>query len=102
MTTATTKATTQRAPELLGQTVVVIGGSAGIGLETARRARTEGADIILTARNPERLKQAGHDLGALSSVAFDASESGSLARFFDSLSGPIDHVLLSGPGPRYG
>ena len=26
-------------PELLGQTVVVIGGSAGIGLETARRAR---------------------------------------------------------------
>ena len=29
----------QRQPELLGQTVVVIGGSAGIGLETARRAR---------------------------------------------------------------
>ncbi|MFD0331817.1 hypothetical protein ACFQZC_35820 [Streptacidiphilus monticola] len=28
-----------REPELLGQTVVVIGGSAGIGLETARRAR---------------------------------------------------------------
>jgi hypothetical protein len=29
-------------PELLGQTVVVIGGSAGIGLETAKRARAEG------------------------------------------------------------
>ena len=29
----------EREPELLGQTVVVIGGSAGIGLETARRAR---------------------------------------------------------------
>jgi len=42
---------------LLGQTVVVIGGSASIGLETARHARTEGADIILTARNPERLKE---------------------------------------------
>jgi NAD(P)-dependent dehydrogenase (short-subunit alcohol dehydrogenase family) len=34
----------QRKPELLGQTVVVIGGSAGIGLETARRARTEGGN----------------------------------------------------------
>ena len=43
-----------REPELLGQTVVVLGGSAGIGLETARRARTEGADVILTGRNPER------------------------------------------------
>ena len=27
-----------RKPELAGQTVVVIGGSAGMGLETARRA----------------------------------------------------------------
>ena len=32
----------QREPELLGQTVVLIGGSAGIGLETARRARSRG------------------------------------------------------------
>ena len=45
-------------PELLGQTVVVIGGSAGIGLETARRARAEGADVILTGRDPERLERA--------------------------------------------
>jgi hypothetical protein len=33
----------RREPELLGQTVVVIGGSAGIGLETARRARDTAA-----------------------------------------------------------
>ena len=44
--------------QLKGQTVVVIGGSAGIGLETARRARAEEADVMLTARNPERLQQA--------------------------------------------
>ena len=41
MTTATTEAAPQREPELPGQTVVVIGGSGGIGLETARRARAE-------------------------------------------------------------
>ena len=35
---------TQRPPDLLGQTVVVLGGSAGIGLETARRARAEGRE----------------------------------------------------------
>ena len=43
-------ATTECEPELRGQTVVAIGGSAGIGLETARRARAEGANVILTGR----------------------------------------------------
>ena len=44
MSTATTASPIPRGPELLGQTVVVIGGSAGIGLETARRARTDDID----------------------------------------------------------
>jgi NAD(P)-dependent dehydrogenase (short-subunit alcohol dehydrogenase family) len=47
---------TQRESELLGQTMVVIGGSAGIGFETARRARAEGARLILAGRDPERLR----------------------------------------------
>jgi len=38
-------------PEPPGQTVTAT-GSAGIGLETARRARAEGAGVILTSRNP--------------------------------------------------
>ena len=50
--------------ELRGQTVVVIGGSAGIGLETARRARAEGADVILAGRDPGRLERAAATLGA--------------------------------------
>ena len=41
---------TNRPAELSGQTVLVIGGSAGIGLATAIRARQEGADVILTGR----------------------------------------------------
>ena len=58
----------------LGQTVVVIGGSAGIGLETARRARAEGAKVILTGRNPERLQRAASELDALSTATFDAND----------------------------
>ena len=54
MTTEATAGSNAREPALLGQTVVLIGGSAGIGLETARRARAEGASVILTGRNPER------------------------------------------------
>ena len=64
MTTATVASPTRREPELTGQTVVVIGGSSGIGLETARRARAEGADVILTGRDPERLQHAAQEVGA--------------------------------------
>jgi len=92
---------TQRQPELAGQTVVVIGGSSGIGLETARRARAEGAEVILGARNPDRLKQAAAEVGALSSEAFDATDPAALDRFFADLPETIDHVLVTGPGPYY-
>ena len=96
-----TSAATTREPELLGQTVVLIGGSAGIGLETARRARREGAEVILTGRNPDRLEQAALDVDARSTAAFDATDAAALKRFFDGLPTPIDHVLVTGPGPSY-
>ena len=41
---------THRESALTGQIVVVIGGSSGIGFETARHARAEGARVILTGR----------------------------------------------------
>jgi NAD(P)-dependent dehydrogenase (short-subunit alcohol dehydrogenase family) len=88
------------AAQLAGQTVVVIGGSAGIGLETARQARQDGAAVIITARDPDRLTRAGREVGA-STAAFDATDFGQLAHFFGGLSTPIDHVLVTGPGPYY-
>jgi NAD(P)-dependent dehydrogenase (short-subunit alcohol dehydrogenase family) len=87
--------------DLAGQTVVIIGGSAGIGLETARRVRSEGANLILAARRPEPLERAARELGAQSTAAFDAMDFQQLARFFDGLRKPIDHVLVTGPGPYY-
>jgi NAD(P)-dependent dehydrogenase (short-subunit alcohol dehydrogenase family) len=100
MVTSATLSPAQREQDLLGQTVVVIGGSAGIGLETARLARAKGADVIITARNPDRLQQAGLELRA-SIAAFDATDFDRLERFFNELPTPIDHVLVTGPGPYY-
>ena len=102
MTSGSSPIATHRDPELVGQTVVVIGGSAGIGLETARRARAEGADVILTGRNPDRLKQAALDVGAQRTATFDANDSAALAGFFQALPTPIDHVLITAGGPQYG
>jgi NAD(P)-dependent dehydrogenase (short-subunit alcohol dehydrogenase family) len=88
-------------PELAGQTVVLIGGSAGIGLETARLARSEGADVILVGRDPERLERAAGEVDARSTAAFDATDAAALKEFFDGLPDSIDHVLITGPGPSY-
>jgi NAD(P)-dependent dehydrogenase (short-subunit alcohol dehydrogenase family) len=92
---------TQHEPALQGQTVVVIGGSAGIGLETARQARTEGAEVIITGRDVGRLERAAREIGARSSAAFDAADPDRLARFFGDLPTPIDHVMVTAGGPYY-
>jgi NAD(P)-dependent dehydrogenase (short-subunit alcohol dehydrogenase family) len=102
MSNAATASSLQREPGLLGQTVVVIGGSAGIGLETARRARAEGAKLILTGRNPEPLQRAASELDALSTAAFDAEDSAALERFFGDLPATIDHVMVTAGRPTYG
>jgi NAD(P)-dependent dehydrogenase (short-subunit alcohol dehydrogenase family) len=101
MTTATPVPATRREPRLLGQTVVLIGGSAGIGLETARQARSEGADVVLTGRDPDRLEHAAADIQPLSTAAFDATDFTRLERFFRELPGPIDHVLVTAAGAYY-
>jgi NAD(P)-dependent dehydrogenase (short-subunit alcohol dehydrogenase family) len=91
-----------RQPELAGQTVVLIGGSSGIGLETARRARAEGAEVVITGRDPDRLRGAAEELGAPGSAAFDAGDPAAVRGFFAGLPGPVDHVMVTAGGPRYG
>jgi NAD(P)-dependent dehydrogenase (short-subunit alcohol dehydrogenase family) len=92
---------TQSEPELLGQTVVVIGGSAGIGLETARRARAAGAKVVLAARNSERLKDAAKEVDAMNTAALDASDPVAVERLFHNLP-MIDHVMVTAGRPYYG
>jgi NAD(P)-dependent dehydrogenase (short-subunit alcohol dehydrogenase family) len=83
-----------------GQTVLVIGGTSGIGLETARLARAEGAKLIVTARDADRLQRVGLELEA-GIAAFDALDFERLAGFFERLSEPVDQVFVTGPGPYY-
>jgi NAD(P)-dependent dehydrogenase (short-subunit alcohol dehydrogenase family) len=102
MSTPAVAPQSQRVPQLLGQTVVVIGGSAGIGLETARQARAEGAKLILAGRNAERLQNAAKELEAESTRAFDAVDAVALEQFFRDLPTPIDHVMVTAGRPFYG
>ena len=101
MTMTTTDSSVEPPQDLRHQTVVVIGGSSGIGLETARLARRRGADVALTARHADRLREAARDVDAGTTATFDATDLDRVERFFDDLPGPVDHVLFSGGGPHY-
>jgi NAD(P)-dependent dehydrogenase (short-subunit alcohol dehydrogenase family) len=102
MSTLTDSATTTREPALRGQTVVLIGGSSGIGLATARSARAEGAEVVLTGRDPDRLRRAADDVGAGRHAAFDARDPERLDAFFRSLPAPVDHIMVTAGSPYYG
>ena len=91
----------EREKALAGQIVVVIGGSSGIGLETARSARAEGANVILTGRDPDHLRRAAAEVDAHRTAAFDATNFTLLEKFFNDLRSPVDHILVTGPGPYY-
>jgi NAD(P)-dependent dehydrogenase (short-subunit alcohol dehydrogenase family) len=81
---------------------VSAGGPALVGLETARLARTEGAEVILTGRDQGKLDAAGRDVGARQVAAFDATDPAAVKRFFDAVPAPIDHILVTAGGPTYG
>jgi NAD(P)-dependent dehydrogenase (short-subunit alcohol dehydrogenase family) len=89
------------AGSLQGQIVVVVGGSAGIGLETARLARAEGANVILAGRDPDRLHEAAGELAASGTAAFDANDPAAVERFFADLPS-VDHVMVTAGAPHYG
>jgi NAD(P)-dependent dehydrogenase (short-subunit alcohol dehydrogenase family) len=101
MTAVTDSSAAVRTPALAGQTVVVLGGSSGIGLATARSARAEGAELVLTGRDPERLRRAADDVGARQHAAFDAHDPERLDTFFGSLPGPVDHIMVTAGNPYY-
>jgi NADP-dependent 3-hydroxy acid dehydrogenase YdfG len=86
--------------DLLGQQAHIVDG--GHGTSEGRDGGLNFADVILTGRNPEQLKQAALELGAHRTAAFDANDTASLERFFQDLPAPIDHVLVTAGGPTYG
>jgi NAD(P)-dependent dehydrogenase (short-subunit alcohol dehydrogenase family) len=83
-----------------GAQVVVLGGSSGIGLATARMALDSGAHVTIAGRDPDRLKRACAQLGeGARGVEADVADRAAVARVFDGLQ-RVDHVaILAGEQP---
>ncbi len=78
---------------LQGAVVVVVGGSSGMGLATGRAAHAAGADVVLVARDADRLATARDELGGSTRArAVDAADDVAVESLFDEL-GAVDHVV---------
>jgi NAD(P)-dependent dehydrogenase (short-subunit alcohol dehydrogenase family) len=86
---------------LARQTVVILGGSSGIGLATAQHVRAAGGDVVLTGRDGGRLAAAAAQTQARKSAAFDVTDSDALEGFFAELETPVDHILVAAGGSYY-
>ncbi|NTJ65619.1 SDR family oxidoreductase [Agrobacterium rhizogenes] len=75
-----------------GQNVVIIGGSSGIGLATAKQAKEAGANLFLISRNAERLRDAAETIGGATQIVSDiAAPQPSIFAGIDR----IDHLLIT-------
>ena len=74
--------------------IVIIGGSSGIGLATARLAAQRGARVTIGGRNQARLDAAVTSIEGATAHAVDAEDSTSLAVFFKA-TGPVDDLVIT-------
>lgn len=80
---------------LTNQRVVIIGGSSGIGLATARVLAEAGANVVIAGRSPEKVQQALATLeGAVTGEVVDVTSREEAQTFFRRI-GPFDHLVLT-------
>jgi NAD(P)-dependent dehydrogenase (short-subunit alcohol dehydrogenase family) len=90
---------------LSNRIALITGGTTGIGLATAKRFAAEGAEVIVTGRNPETLAAARRELGdTVKVVESDAANAQSVARLFQDLErdhGRLDILFLNAGIARF-
>lgn len=83
--------------DLSGKKALVTGGGGGLGLAISRALIVQGAKVIITGRDEEKLKKACNELGyACSYSIFDLEELANIPAFVESV-GAID-ILVNNAG----
>lgn len=75
--------------------VLVIGGSSGMGLATARAVRAAGGSVVIASTGGARLARAAADLGGdVETARLDIGDAQAVATFFREL-GALDHLVIT-------
>jgi NAD(P)-dependent dehydrogenase (short-subunit alcohol dehydrogenase family) len=82
--------------QLKERQVVIIGGSSGIGLATAKIALERGANVTIAGRNVEKLKQATANLKNVRTVVADVSDELQVEQIFQDVERIDDLFLVAG------
>jgi NAD(P)-dependent dehydrogenase (short-subunit alcohol dehydrogenase family) len=85
--------------ELTGRTVLVVGGTSGMGFAAARQAVAYGARVIVASRSAERLANAVRALGAAAAEVIDILDDDSVERFWQRV-GQVDHLVITAANLR--
>jgi NAD(P)-dependent dehydrogenase (short-subunit alcohol dehydrogenase family) len=87
----------------ISERAVIIGGTSGIGLATARRLVGQGMKVAIAGRDRDRLAAAGEALSGKAEVhRLDAADAAQVGDFFGTI-GPFDHLVLAlGSGRGFG
>jgi NADP-dependent 3-hydroxy acid dehydrogenase YdfG len=82
--------------------VLVVGGSSGIGFETAAVAGSAGASVTIASRSEPRLKAAAARLGGnVETAVLDTNDNAAIERFF-AQNKPWNHIVLSASQTKSG
>ncbi|WP_188931500.1 SDR family oxidoreductase [Puia dinghuensis] len=80
---------------LTNKKVVILGGSSGIGLATAKAAAAAGAHVVIVSSNQARIDEALKGLpGKPEGYAIDLSKEANIKAFFERV-GPFDHLVYT-------
>jgi NAD(P)-dependent dehydrogenase (short-subunit alcohol dehydrogenase family) len=88
---------------LRNKRVVIIGGSSGIGLATAKMAALQGAKIVVAGRTKSKLEIAKEEIGNdhVDTYTVDITQEASIKNLFEQV-GSFDHLVITGPAPQFG
>ncbi|MDP4095540.1 SDR family oxidoreductase [Paenibacillus sp. P96] len=76
---------------------VIVGGTSGIGLATAKLFLSQGTQVIVASRSQERVDAAVKEIGTAQGYALDFQNESQMQQFFETI-GDFDHLVVTAAG----